>query len=149
MMAWIYPDELPAGDQANKFTIFYKNTYYLQIEPGDGKLAYYFYDTNNPGYHISDGKVKAKEWSHVALSWDGSQARFYINGEPGGKAIAQKGPGRSTPDKALRFGGENNWCCPRFFQGRIDELMLANYALSQGDIEKIINETLDVSVHGK
>ena len=149
MMAWIYPDELPAGGQENKFTIFYKNTYYLQIEPGAGQLAYYFYDTNNPGYHISDGKVKAKAWSHVALAWDGSEARFYINGKSGGKAIAQKGPGRSMPNKALRFGGENNGCCPRFFQGRIDELMLANYALSEGDIQKIINDTLDVSGRGK
>jgi hypothetical protein len=149
MMAWIYPDELPGGGQENKFTIFYKNTYYLQIEPGAGQLAYYFYDTSAPGYHISDGKVKAKEWSHVALAWDGSEARFYINGESGGKAIAQKGPGRSMPNKALRFGGENNGCCPRFFQGRIDELMLANYALSEADIQKIINDTLDVAARGK
>ena len=149
MMAWIYPDELPAGGQENKFTIFYKNTYYLQIEPGAGQLAYYFYDTNDPGYHISDGKVKAKEWTHVALVWDGSEARFYINGESGGKAIAQKGPGRSMPNRALRFGGENNGCCPRFFQGRMDELMLANYPLSEADIQKIINDTLAVSARGK
>ena len=149
MMAWIYPDELPAGGQENKFTIFYKNTYYLQIEPGAGQLAYYFYDTNDPGYHISDGKVKAKEWTHVALVWDGSEARFYINGESGGKAIAQKGPGRSMPNKALQFGGENNGCCPRFFQGRMDELMLANYPLSEADIQKIINDTLAVSARGK
>lgn len=149
MMAWVYPDELPVGDQANKFTIFYKNTYYLQIEPGNGQLAYYFYETNNPGYHISDGKVKAKAWSHVAVAWDGNEAHFYINGESGGKAIAQKGPGLSRADKPLRFGGENNGCCPRFFQGRIDELMLANYALSQADLQKIINETLDVSARGK
>lgn len=149
MMAWIYPDELPAGAQENKFTIFYKNTYYLQIEPGAGQLAYYFYDTTNPGYHISDGKVKAKEWRHVALVWDGSEARFYINGESDGKVISQKGPGRSMPNKALRFGGENNGCCPRFFQGRIDELMLANYPLSEADIQKIINDTLAVSARNK
>ena len=149
MMAWVYPDELPAGGQENKFTIFYKNTYYLQIEPGAGQLAYYFYETSSPGYHISDGKIKAKEWSHVAIAWDGSEARFYINGESDGTAIAQKGPGLTRPDKSLRFGGENNGCCPRFFQGRIDELMLANYALSEADIQKIINDTLDVSARGK
>ena len=149
MMAWIYPDELPAGGQENKFTIFYKNTYYLQIEPGAGQLAYYFYDTTAPGYHISDGKVKAKAWMHVALVWDGSEAQFYINGEPSGKPIAQKGPGRSMPDRALRLGGENNGCCPRFFQGLLDEMMLANYALAAADIQQIINETLAVSVRGK
>lgn len=149
MMAWVYPDPLPAGGQENKGTIFYKNTYYLQIEPGAGQLAYYFYDTNNPGYHISDGTIKAKEWSHVALVWNGTEARFYINGEHDGKVIAQKGPGRSTPAKTLRFGGESNACCPRFFQGIMDEVMLANYALSEADIQRIINDTLDVSASGK
>ena len=118
MMAWIYPDELPAGGQENKFTIFYKNTYYLQIEPGNGQLAYYFYDTSAPGYHISDGKVKAKEWSHVALAWDGSQARFYINGESGGKAIAQKGPGRSMPNKAFDSVVRIMGVVRAFFQGQ-------------------------------
>ena len=149
MMAWIYPEELPAGGQENKFTIFFKNTYYLQIEPGEGKFAYYFYDTSAPGYHISNGKIKAKEWSHVALIWDGSEARFYIDGESDGTAIAQKGPGRSTPGRTLKFGGENNACCPRFFQGRMDELMLANYALTEAELQKIINDTLAVSARGK
>ena len=149
MMAWIYPDALPAGGQENKFTIFYKNTYYLQIEPGQGQLAYYFYETSSPGYHISDGKVKAKEWNHVAIAWDGKEGGFYINGESDGTAIAQKGPGLSRADKPLRFGGENNACCPRFFQGRIDELMLANYALTEAELQKIVQDTLDVSARGK
>lgn len=149
MMAWIYPNALPAGGDENKFTIFYKNTYYLQIEPGTGQLAYYFYDTDNPGYHISDGKVKAKEWTHVAIVWDGTEARFYFNGEHDGKVIPQKGPGRSSPDKVLKFGGEGNACCPRFFQGSLDELMLANYALSKADIQIIINDTLHVSARGR
>ena len=127
----------------------YKNTYYLQIEPGAGQLAYYFYDTDNPGYHISDGKLTVKEWTHVAIAWDGNEARFYINGEHDGKVIPQKGAGRSSPDKVLRFGGENNACCPRFFVGIMDELMLANYALSAAEIQRVVKDTLDVSAKGK
>lgn len=149
MMAWIFIDALPVGPQENKNTIFYKNSYYLQIEPGEGKLAYYFYDTDNPGYHISEGKVKVKEWTHVAIAWDGKEARFYINGEHDGKVISQGGVGRSSPNKVLRFGGENNACCPRFFVGIMDELMLANYALSAAEIQRIVKDTLDVSARDK
>ena len=149
MMAWVYLDELPVGEQQNKYTIFYKNTYYLQVEPGDGKLAYYFYDTDNPGYHISFGKVKAKEWTHVAIVWNGTDARFYFDGEHDGTAFSQGGVGRSSPDRVLRFGGENNACCPRFFQGIMDELMLANYPLTEAEIQRIVKDTLDVSSRGK
>lgn len=149
MMAWIYVEKLPEGGQENKNTIFYKNTYYLQIEPGLGQLAYYFYDTDNEGYHISDGKLKSKEWTHIALAWNGNEARFYINGEHDGKVIPQKGTGRSSPNKVLRFGGENNACCPRFFIGIMDEVMLANYALSEAEIQRIVSDTLNVSAKGK
>ncbi len=149
MMAWVYLDELPVGPQENKNTIFYKNTYYLQIEPGEGKLAYYFYDTDNAGYHISFGKITAKVWTHVAVAWDGTDVRFYINGEHDGTAISQKGVGRSSPNKVLRIGGENNACCPRFFVGIMDELMLANYALSAAEIQRTVKDTLDVSARDK
>ena len=147
--AWVYLDELPQGDQANKGTIVYKNTYYLQIEPPNGNLAYYFYDTAPPGYHISSVSVKPKEWNHVAVTWDGSTIRFYVNGKQDPVEIDQKGPGRSTPGKTVRLGGENNNCCPRFLNGKVDDLLIANYALSEGDINDLINTALDVRPAGK
>jgi len=112
MAAWVYPVSLPTGGQENKFTIVFKLAYYMQLEPGDGKeskIAYYFYDTNSPGYHHSDGTVKPKEWSHVAVVWDGSQANYYINGKKDSKVISQKGPGRSNAE-SVKFGGENAAC---------------------------------------
>ena len=148
MAAWIYPNELPTGGQENKFTIFFKLSYYMQIEPNGGKIAYYFYEAAPEGYHISDGGVKAKEWSHVAVVWDGKQANFYINGKKDTKVIAQKGPGRSNKN-GVRIGGEDAGCCPRFFQGRVDEVALANYALSEDELQKLIKEGLAVSAKGK
>ena len=38
MAAWVYPNE-PPGD---KFTIIFKLTYYMQLEPNGGSIAYYF-----------------------------------------------------------------------------------------------------------
>jgi hypothetical protein len=136
MAAWVYPDSLPTGGQENKFTIVFKAAYYLQLEPGDGAaspIAYYFYETTPPGYHISDGTVKPQEWSHVAVVWDGAQASFYINGEKDSKVVEQTGVGR-TNDAAVKFGGEDADCCPRFTQGRLDDVVIANYALSEAEI---------------
>ncbi|HID57200.1 TPA: LamG domain-containing protein [Candidatus Poribacteria bacterium] len=150
LAAWISLDAIPTGDQKNKGTIFYKNTYYLQVEPNSGSLAYYFYDTSNPGYHLSKNAVKADgTWHHVAVTWDGTTVRFYIDGEKDPNEIAQKGPGRSTPAKKVFVGGENNACCPRFFQGKIDEITIANYALSQGELRDLMKSALPVDVKGK
>lgn len=150
MAAWISIDKLPAGGQENKYTIVYKNTYYMQLEPNGGSIAYYFYDTNNPGYHLSNNQVKADgKWTHLAITWDGKVARFYINGEKDPKEIDQKSPGRTTPGKNVFLGGENNACCPRFFQGRIDELTIANYALSVAEIKALMQSALQVELTGK
>ncbi len=139
MAAWVYPDPLPTGGQENKFTIMFKLSYYMQLEPGDGNasnISYYFYETNPEGYHMSDGTVKDGEWTHVAVVWDGADVSFYINGEKEG-GVAQSGVGKSSPD-AVRFGGEDAACCPRFFQGRLDDVMLANYAFSEAEIKELL-----------
>jgi hypothetical protein len=139
MAAWLYPDSLPTGGQENKFTVFFKLAYYMQLEPGDGKaskIAYYFYDANPPGYHLSDGTVNAGEWTHIAVVWDGKEASFYINGKKD-SSIAQTGTGRSNTE-GLQFGGEDAACCPRFFQGRLDDVTLANYALSEAEITELM-----------
>lgn len=139
MAAWVYPDSLPTGDQTTKFTIIFKLTYYLQIEPGDGKdsqLAYYFYEAQPEQYYLSDATVKEKEWSHVALVWDGNQATFYVNGKKS-NTVTHKGPGKSNTN-VVQFGGENAACCPRFFQGRIDNITIANYALSNDEVKQLV-----------
>jgi hypothetical protein len=143
MAAWIYPDPLPTGGQENKFTVVFKAAYYLQLEPGDGTvspIAYYFYETTPEGYHISDGTVNSQEWSHIALVWDGAQASFYINGVKDSNVIEQTGVGR-TNDAAVKFGGEDADCCPRFAQGRLDDVVIANYALSEEEISGLMETT--------
>ena len=140
MAAWVYPDSLPTGGQENKFTIVFKAAYYMQLEPGNGntsQIAYYFYEANPEGYHLSDLTVKPKEWSHVAVVWDGKEAAFYVNGKKDKKVIAQTGPGRINTT-AVQFGGENADCCPRFFQGKLDDVVIANYPLSQNEIDNLM-----------
>lgn len=140
MAAWVYPVSLPTGAQENKFTIVFKAAYYMQLEPGNGTaspIAYYFYEAAPEGYHISDLTVKPKEWSHVAVVWDGKKALYYINGQKDKKEISQGGTGR-TNTTAVKFGGENADCCPRFFQGKLDDVVIANYPLSQKEINDLL-----------
>jgi hypothetical protein len=109
MAAWVYPVSLPTGGQENKFTIVFKAAYYMQLEPGNGnesQIAYYFYEAAPEGYHLSDLTVKPKEWSHVAVVWDGEKALYYVNGQKDKKEISQGGVGR-TNTSAVKFGGEN------------------------------------------
>jgi hypothetical protein len=70
-------------------------------------------------------------WSHVAVTYDGTTVRMYVNGTLVGSK-AQTGP-LVTSSQPLRFGGDAVW--PEWFQGALDEIRVYNRALSVTEIQ--------------
>ena len=130
MEAWVFPTTID-GD---KRTIITKNAYYLQIEPSS-QIATYFYEVTPEVYHLSDGKVKKNEWTHVAVTYDGKEIKFYINGQQDKEVIKATGQIRTNPGMGVHIGGEQDGCCPRYFQGIIDEVKISNFAKTQAEIQ--------------
>jgi len=77
-------------------------------------------------------------WYHVAVTYDGSNLRGYVNGALDG-TVGYTGTLRTT-DYALRIGayapvsGDTE-----FFSGKVDELSLYNRALSSNEVAAIYN----------
>ncbi|MCD6506971.1 LamG domain-containing protein [Candidatus Poribacteria bacterium] len=94
-------------------------------------------------YHVKDfiGQtvIPTKKWTHVAAVWDGSKATIYINGEEdqggpiagGGKINVEKEP--SLDIGFRRTSGSS------FYQGAMDDLWIANKALSKNEIQELMN----------
>ena len=120
MEAWVYPTTIN-GDMR---TIITKAAYYLQIEP-TSQVATYFYEVVPPSYHLSDGRVNENEWSHAAVTYDGKEIKFYINGKEDSEVIKAKRQIRSQASWGVHLGGERDGCCPRYFQGTIDEIKIS------------------------
>ena len=76
--------------------------------------------------------VPSGAWSHVAMTYDGTTQRLFINGVE--VASAPQSGAIETGAGALRVGGNNSWT-GEFFQGEIDEVRVYNRALSQPEIE--------------
>jgi Concanavalin A-like lectin/glucanases superfamily/Pro-kumamolisin, activation domain/Reelin subrepeat B/Immunoglobulin domain/HYR domain/Viral BACON domain len=79
-------------------------------------------------------------WYHVAMVYDGSSVRVYLNGLLDGSAGASGAVQAS--DYALRIGAYapvNGTANKAFLLGRIDELSLYGRALSIGEIQTIYN----------
>jgi hypothetical protein len=144
MEAWVYPTTI----NGDKRTIITKAAYYLQIEP-TSQVATYFYEVVPPGYHLSDGRVNENEWSHVAVTYDGKEIKFYINGKEDSEVIKAKGQIRSQASWGVHLGGERDGCCPRYFQGTIDEIKISNYAKTKDEILKSIKDAASVSPQTK
>ena len=70
-------------------------------------------------------------WTHLALSYDGTTLRLYVNGLQAA-AQALTGP-IATSTGSLRIGGNAVW--GEYFKGLIDEVRVYNRALSAGEIQ--------------
>lgn len=84
------------------------------------------------------GTVPAGKWTHIAVTWDGSTRRHYINGELVA-SFAQATP-PTTSTAALRIAGDVSWqYAPA---GAIDEVRLWNVARTIEQLRDAINEPI-------
>jgi Concanavalin A-like lectin/glucanases superfamily len=81
------------------------------------------------------GTIPHGEWTHVAVTFDGTTRKHYINGELVGM-WSEPGALNATAD-ALRIGSDTNFAHTP--NGGIDEVRLWNYARSQDQIRASIN----------
>ena len=136
MAAWVKPLSL-AGEQ----TVATKDRgYYLQLR--NGLIGNYAYDLSAPGYHESPKAIPLDEWSHIAMSWDGSTLVQYLNGKPVNDVHTQ---GQiATTDDSIGIGaevripsrGQPEW---RFYQGVIDEVVIFNSSKTEEEINMLMD----------
>ncbi len=146
--AWINPTDV-SRQQAivewNNSNIFGAH-FYISVGPvgGDqpGTLYANLYDTGGNTHRIvsNPGLITSNTFQHVALTYDKSsgQAQLYLNGT----SIASANLGTFTPQTSydaylgLRPGGSGTGFR---FGGRLDEVEIFNRALSQTEIQSIVN----------
>ncbi len=86
----------------------------------------------------SDRNVPAGQWSHVAVSYDGLNARFYIDGAPAGVSpLLNNGTGNTNP---ITIGGDfTEGGFGYGFSGLMDEILLYNRSLYGAEFGAAIN----------
>ncbi len=139
--AWVFPTALGASWR----------TAMLKEQPG--QLVYALYANNDiarPSGHLfttgdlfSNGTaaLPLNAWSHLAMSWDGTTQRLYVNGNQ----VASRALAGTLPNSAgaLRFGGNGVW--PEWFAGRLDEIRIYDRALSQAELQTDMTKPVTAS----
>jgi hypothetical protein len=151
--AWIFPtanghDSQPGSGGRYGLTVF-SNTdgggFALRVK--DGFLQADVRTQGTPVFQTfgSPGSpVPLNVWSHVAMTYDGSNVRMYLNGvqigsAPAGGAISTSGNENTCP----MIGNEPDGCNAQNsgfgFQGGIDEVEVFRRALTLAEIQSILN----------
>ena len=76
-------------------------------------------------------KLAANSWSYLAVTYDGSAVRLYVNGSL--VSSTPKTGALATSTNQLQIGGDSLY--GQYFSGLIDEVRIYNVALSAGQIQ--------------
>jgi hypothetical protein len=111
-------------------------------------LAYTLYAHDNaprPAGYINNGgpdldvqgtaALGLNTWTHLAMTYDGANMRFYVNGALVGTRAATGSIATST--NPLRIGGNAPW--GEYFAGQIDDVRVYNRALTLAEIQTDMN----------
>ncbi len=90
------------------------------------------------------GTVPPGKWTHIAVTWDGSDRRHYINGEQ--VAIFPQTTAPTTSTSPLRIAGDASWQFAP--SGAIDEVRLWNVARTTQQLRDALNEAIVADAPG-
>jgi len=104
---------------------------------------YYLRPGGNSGFttapsswvEIATPNPSLNEWAHVALTYNGSKLRYYINGSQNNEI-----DGSGTPETGMLLAiGEFGEYGTNYWNGYIDDARVYNRALSAGEVQKLYN----------
>jgi PKD repeat protein len=146
--AWVYPTTI----SGNRTVLVKENApnsvYYLYANTADDS-------TNTPlgggvfagQYQFAHGgsMLATNAWSHVAITYDGTTERLYVNGNQ----IASKAQTGSmgVSGGVLSIGGNSMW--GEYFKGNLDEIRIYNRALSATEIKTDMSTAVAISSPSK
>jgi hypothetical protein len=132
--AFIYLNNLGIQHSILDKTITTSINYFQFIVDNYNKLRAII--NTNGGSFLGNTALSANQWYHVAVTWDGTNIIFYLNGIQDGSYANIKGI--PDADRHTYIGKvENNTA---YMKGKIDEVRIYNKALSQIEIQELANE---------
>ena len=147
--AWVKPNNI-TGTQ----TIFSKRNslvttegYNLNIE--NGTIGFYWYSSSGNGNIRSQYTINTDRWYHVAITFNGTAYRLYIDGLSVGTISGSVNAPDATNGSvealigAIDMDNGSNNNVGNFYNGWIDELKIWNTALTALQIRQMMNQEID------
>lgn len=111
---------------------------YMLLTPGSGSGTLRFAITTNSYFSeqiLETSPLPVGQWWHVAITRNGNTGRLYTNGVIAVTNTITIAPASFNP--ALNYLGESQYEADPLFNGRLDELFIFNYALSNTEITQL------------
>jgi len=135
--AWVYWNGGPNFQRIFDFGSDVEKCMFMSPKGHGNKLNFHITTTrdNDGTVNLEGPALSEKKWTHVAITIEGDTGTLYCNGVPvDSKPIENIDPLFGQP---LCYIGRSLWNNDPFFNGRIDDFRIYNYALSKDGIRKL------------
>jgi hypothetical protein len=142
MSAWIKPSAT-----AGAHTILNKEGEY-EVSVYDGQIAWAF-SNSSPGWNwvFTGYSPPLGTWTHIAVTYDGSNVRTYANGTLVHSQLASGNIGDAhLSENDFRIGSRQCSICVEYFSGSIDEVRVFSRALSAIEAQALANPGINETV---
>ncbi|NOZ79186.1 MAG: hypothetical protein GXP48_08435, partial [Acidobacteria bacterium] len=125
--------------------------YGLYLNEQSGVVSFQFHEQNCSTAHwLSGSALPFGEWSYVMATYDGSQARLYVNGQVVQSSAATAGACQN--DEPVRIGqGLNGTPSSPIYVGNLDDIRIYPRALSDEEVKALYQsgwQAAQTSPHG-
>ena len=129
MEAWVYPTLFRNGS-----IVLNKEQSYELAVFGDGSVQWAIATPSRSWYWVNTGhRIPLNQWTHIAVTYNGSTVVTYINGEL--KHTQSYNYGNIRKSNNILTIGARELSGPAYFNGIIDEVRVWNRALSAQEIK--------------
>jgi hypothetical protein len=129
---WIKPNAACIGAGIRCEVLLRDGDYDIAISDGTFQLVIYYNGSQNTGWVNTTLVPQAGAWTHIALTRDGTAAKFYINGALAYSATLASALASNLTGFPFRIGYAGYGST--YFDGQIDEVKLWNVARTQAQI---------------
>ena len=154
MMAWINPTAWSGDNHTQLYDKRCNNggetnfCYGMDVGGNGGRLAAFLGSGDGRPVPGVDAPVELEKWQHVAATYDGAVAKFYLDGILVGE-VPEVFSFQGTNDFDVRIGCSDSRA-NYTYNGLIDDAVIFNRAISAGEVSDMMTgDTAAVSSRGK
>jgi autotransporter-associated beta strand protein len=139
--AWVYWNG--GGNWQRLFDFGNDTSHYLFLTPSSGSTTLRFAINNGSGEQIVEraGALASGSWQHVAVTLNGNTAILYVNGAQVASSSAFSiAPSSFSPIK--NYLSKSQFPADPLFSGKLDEVEIADYAMTSAQISVLYNNAL-------
>lgn len=133
LAAWIKIESIPADFVSiiSNWEGFDIGGYFLGLNPNELRIRW---NTNHGGF-VESAPIPLESWTHIVVSYDGSEAKLYIDGQFTGSEVYNQNILPSNLSFAI--GSQPNNPAITIFPGAIDDVLVYDRSITEDEINQI------------